>query len=144
MWSWHPVSRPLCCEQGLAGKWNLCYIEAAMLFLSMVLCIGVTGTSDVMLLRKPFLLKSIALTSIVSREAESSPESWLLLWGQTGVHPGKPKLPLWILLILSHTCPFKCPHHRVYSFLPNHLNYAALTWIAISACCFKSTFIIDV
>lgn len=33
---------------------------------------------------------------IVSLEAELSLESWLL-WGQTGVHPGIPKLLLWIV-----------------------------------------------
>lgn len=26
-------TRPLCCEQGLTGKWNLCYIETAILIL---------------------------------------------------------------------------------------------------------------
>lgn len=56
---------------------------------SMVLCTEVMGTSDVM-----FILILIALTFIVSFQAELSVESWLLLRGQTGVHPGIPKLLL--------------------------------------------------
>lgn len=60
----------------------------------MVLCAGVMGTSDVMLVNNNLYLYQIALTLIVSFEAESSLESWLLLWGQTGVHPGIPKLLL--------------------------------------------------
>lgn len=52
------------------------------------------GTSDVMLIHEQFILLSIALTSFVSSEAELSLESWLLFWGQTGVHPGIPKLLL--------------------------------------------------
>lgn len=137
-----PSTRPLCCEQGLTGKWNLCYIEAAILILSMVLCAGVMGTSDVMLVNNNLYLYQIALTLIVSFEAESSLESWLLLWGQTGVHPGIPKLLLWIAVILSHTCPCKCPHD-VYSFVLTRLNYAALTWIVIQHVVFSTRFIKD-
>ncbi len=70
---------------------------------------------------------------IVSFEAELSPES-RLLWGQTGVHPGKPKLLYWIVYrrkSSSQTYPCKCPHN-VYSFVLTCLSYAAApTWLAI-------------
>lgn len=106
---------------------EICYIEAAVSILSMVLRTGVTGTSAAMLVH--FLL-SIALVLGVRYEAKWSLQSWLLLRGQTGVHPGIPKFLLWIVAILSHPCHCKRPHN-VYSFVLSRLNYAALTWIAI-------------
>lgn len=116
-------THPLCCEQRLTGKWNLCYIEAAILILSMVLCTGVMGTSDVMLIHQQFILISIALTS-VSCEAELSLESWLF-WGQTWSAPRHTKAPVVNCHLVSYSSSY------VYLFVLTHLNYAALTWIAI-------------
>lgn len=142
MWSWHPVAVSCVVNRRLTGLWNLCYIEAAILIYPwcyvqewwalLMWWYYITVSTCI----------SIALTLFVSLEAELSLESWLLLRGQTKEHPGIPKLPLWTIIILSHTCPIKCPHN-VYSFVLACLNYAALIRIAFQHVVFSTRFIKD-